>query len=114
MNPGINVDQARFNMVEQQIRTWDVLDQDILDLLYLVRREEFVPEPYRALAFSDMEIPLGRDPASSERMWAPKVISTSARVSKTRGSRYVVKIRYSLKPSRAVPSGLTSPSASAR
>jgi protein-L-isoaspartate(D-aspartate) O-methyltransferase len=73
MNPGIDIDQARFNMVEQQIRTWEVLDQDILDLLYLVRREEFVPEAYRALAFSDMEIPLGRNPVSSERMWAPKV-----------------------------------------
>ena len=56
-------------MVEQQIRTWEVLDQDILDLLYAVPREEFVPAAYRNLAFSDMEIPLGE----GERMWAPKM-----------------------------------------
>ena len=55
----MNIEQARFNMVEQQIRTWDVLDQQVLDLLFRVRREDYVPEPYRALAFADMEIPLG-------------------------------------------------------
>jgi protein-L-isoaspartate(D-aspartate) O-methyltransferase len=56
-------------MVEQQIRPWEVLDQDVLDLLYVVRREEFVPAEYRALAFSDVEVPLG----DGERMWAPKI-----------------------------------------
>jgi len=56
-------------MVEQQIRTWEVLDQDVLDLLYVVPREEFVPEKHRALAFSDMEIPIGE----GERMWQPKM-----------------------------------------
>src|SRR3954469_18808162 len=65
----MNVEQARTNMVEQQIRTWDVLDQDVLDLLYLVPREEFVPVAHRALAFSDMEIPIGEN----ERMWQPKL-----------------------------------------
>ena len=65
----MNLEQARTNMVEQQIRTWEVLDQDVLDLLYVVRREEFVPEKYRALAFSDMEIPIGE----GERMWQPKM-----------------------------------------
>ncbi|MBI2317723.1 MAG: protein-L-isoaspartate O-methyltransferase [Betaproteobacteria bacterium] len=65
----MNIEQARFNMVEQQIRPWEVLDQDVLDLLYVVRREEFVPPEYRALAFSDLEIPLG----DGERMWAPKI-----------------------------------------
>lgn len=67
----MNIEQARFNMVEQQIRTWEVLDQDVLDLLYVVRREEFVPEAYKALAFSDLEIPLGAD--ESEKMLQPKV-----------------------------------------
>lgn len=71
MNAELNVEQARFNMVEQQIRTWDVLDQEILDLLYAVRRERFVPAAYKALAFSDLEIPLGEAP--SERMWAPRM-----------------------------------------
>jgi protein-L-isoaspartate(D-aspartate) O-methyltransferase len=65
----MNTEQARTNMVEQQIRTWEVLDQDVLDLLYVVPREEFVPERHRALAFSDMEIPIGE----GERMWQPKM-----------------------------------------
>ena len=57
----MNWEEARFNMVEQQIRPWDVLDQQILELLFEVRREEFVPEANRALAFVDMEIPLTVD-----------------------------------------------------
>jgi protein-L-isoaspartate(D-aspartate) O-methyltransferase len=65
----MNIEQARFNMVEQQIRPWEVLDQAVLDLLYAVRREEFVPDQYRALAFSDLEIPIGE----GERMLQPKV-----------------------------------------
>ena len=54
----IDVDKARFNMVEQQVRPWDVLDQSVLDLLMTVRREDFVPPQYRALAFMDLEVPL--------------------------------------------------------
>ncbi len=65
----MDYEQARFNMVEQQVRTWDVLDQEILDLLFVVKREEFVPPAYRSLAFADLEIPL----ANGQRMWAPKV-----------------------------------------
>ena len=56
----MDIEQARFNMVEQQIRTWEVLDQDVLDLLFSVRREEFVPAAYATLAFADLEIPLRR------------------------------------------------------
>ena len=55
----MNFEQARFNMVEQQIRPWEVLDQDVLDLLMTVKREEFVPAAYRELAFADVEIPIG-------------------------------------------------------
>jgi protein-L-isoaspartate(D-aspartate) O-methyltransferase len=65
----MNTEQARYNMVEQQIRTWEVLDQNVLDLLMSVRREEFVPAAARALAFADLEIPLGH----GEFMLAPKV-----------------------------------------
>ena len=65
----MNLEQARTNMVEQQIRTWEVLDQDVLDLLYAVPREDFVPLSCRNLAFSDMEIPIGE----GERMWPPKL-----------------------------------------
>jgi len=74
MHPGLDVEKARFNMVEQQVRTWDVLDQSVLDLLFIVKREEFVPPAYRALAFADMEIPLRiGDWDSGEFMWAPKM-----------------------------------------
>lgn len=54
----MNIEQARFNMIEQQIRTWDVLDQSVLDLLARMPREDFVPLPYRNLAFADISIPL--------------------------------------------------------
>jgi protein-L-isoaspartate(D-aspartate) O-methyltransferase len=65
---------ARFNMIEQQIRPWNVLDQEILDLLGAMRREDFVPPAWRAMAFTDMEIPLTLDGhATGETMLAPKV-----------------------------------------
>ncbi len=64
-----NMEQARFNMIEQQIRTWDVLDTRILELLHRVRREHFVPESKIAMAFMDMEIPLGYGVS----MWQPKL-----------------------------------------
>ena len=66
---GMDIEQARCNMVEQQIRPWEVLDQDVLDLLFTVRREDFVPAAYRLLAFADLEIPLG----AGARMWSPKM-----------------------------------------
>jgi protein-L-isoaspartate(D-aspartate) O-methyltransferase len=65
----MNLEQTRFNMVEQQIRTWDVLDPEVIKLLFELRREEFVPASYRTLAFVDMEIPLGH----GEVMLAPKM-----------------------------------------
>lgn len=65
----MNIEQARFNMVEQQIRPWNVLDTSVLDLLSVVKRESFVPEAYRALAFADMEIPLGH----GQCMLAPRL-----------------------------------------
>ena len=65
----MNIEQARFNMIEQQIRPWEVLDPQVLDLLFVVKREDFVPDAYRNLAFADMEIPLG----SGQAMLAPKI-----------------------------------------
>lgn len=65
----MNIEQARFNMIEQQIRPWDVLDPAVLDLLFVVKREDFAPAAYRNLAFADMEIPLG----SGQVMLAPKI-----------------------------------------
>ena len=55
----MNFEKARFNMIEQQIRPWDVLDGDVLQLLSEVKREDFVPLAHKVLAFADMEIPLG-------------------------------------------------------
>ena len=54
-----NMELARFNMVEQQIRPWDVLDADVLELITKIKREQFVPVDKQALAFMDVEIPLG-------------------------------------------------------
>ena len=69
-----DVELARFNMVEQQIRPWDVLDTKVLDALFAVRRELFVPPALRALAFSDTELPLQINGADTrETMLAPRV-----------------------------------------
>ena len=65
----MNLEQARFNMIEQQIRPWEVLDQTVLDLLTQVPREEFVPEAYRNLAFTDTSIPLDH----GQSMLPPKI-----------------------------------------
>jgi protein-L-isoaspartate(D-aspartate) O-methyltransferase len=65
----MNIEQARFNMIEQQIRPWDVLDTDVLDLLMVVKRENFVPAAHKALAFADAEIPL----PGGNCMLAPKI-----------------------------------------
>ena len=67
-------------MVEQQIRTWEVLDQAVLDLAFRIHREDFVPAQYRSLAFIDMEIPLGH----GEFMLAPKL---EARLTQEAGLR---------------------------
>ncbi len=64
-----NLEQARFNMIEQQIRPCDVLEARILELLHRVRREQFVPESKKDMAFMDMEIPLG----FGVFMWQPKL-----------------------------------------
>jgi protein-L-isoaspartate(D-aspartate) O-methyltransferase len=69
----MNFEQARFNMIEQQIRPWDVLDQSVLQLLANVKREDFVPLAYRQVAFSDMEIPLQTGGKNGLTMLAPKV-----------------------------------------
>lgn len=65
----MDFETARFNMIEQQIRPWNVLDPAVLALLAVVRREDFVPAAYRALAFVDTEVPL----PEGQCMLAPKV-----------------------------------------
>jgi protein-L-isoaspartate(D-aspartate) O-methyltransferase len=77
MTATANLEQARFNMIEQQIRPWDVLDLHVLELLSIMRREDFVPLAHKALAFVDMEIPLLGPTEEAMRlghcMLAPKV-----------------------------------------
>ena len=69
----MNIEQARFNMIEQQIRPWDVLNLGVLELLAVVKREDFVPPEYRALAFVDTEVPLPTATGAQQCMLAPKV-----------------------------------------
>ncbi|VVE44364.1 protein-L-isoaspartate O-methyltransferase family protein [Pandoraea sputorum] len=71
----MNYEQARFNMIEQQIRPWDVLDQDVLKLLEVVKREDFVPAALRDIAFTDVELPLSGAaiPNKSQHMMFPRV-----------------------------------------
>ena len=66
----MNIENARFNMIEQQIRPWDVLDLDVLGLLSIVKRENYVPAEYRDLAFADLELPL---PGGASKMLFPRV-----------------------------------------
>jgi len=69
----MNIEKARFNMIEQQIRPWQVLDPTVLSLLSLVKREDFVPAAYKDLAFADLEIPIGASGNPAQKMLAPKI-----------------------------------------
>ncbi len=84
----MNIEQARFKMIEQQIRPWDVLDQDVLDLLVIVKREDFVPTAYKALAFADAEIPL----PSGENMLTPKMEARILQELKVKKHEHVLEI----------------------
>ena len=69
----MNTELARFNMIEQQIRPWDVLDPHVLSLLAAVKREDFVPAGHRAMAFVDTQVPLLTGDTNGPRMLEPKV-----------------------------------------
>lgn len=89
----MDFERARFNMVEQQIRPWDVLEQEILDLLFAVRREEFVPPAYKALAFTDTEIPLLVDgERTDETMLAPKIEAKFMQALAVRRHEHVLEV----------------------
>lgn len=81
----MNLEQARFNMIEQQIRPWEVLDATVLDLLKQVPREDFVPAQYAGLAFADLEIPVGHD----QSMLSPKL---EARIIQSLGLKKTDKV----------------------
>lgn len=73
MTTAMSLEQARFNMIEQQVRPWEVLDARVLGLLGSVRREDFVPAAQRALAFADLELPLNPAAVDGPSMLAPRV-----------------------------------------
>lgn len=83
-----NAEFARNNMIEQQIRPWDVLDQRVLELLRKVKREQFVPPARQAMAFVDIEIPLGHGAS----MWQPKMEARVLQALKVRGGDHVLEI----------------------
>lgn len=86
--PSTDTERARFFMVEQQIRTWEVLDPVVLDALMRVHREDFVPAAHRALAFADMEIPLGH----GEMMLSPKTEARLAQALALKNTDSVLEI----------------------
>lgn len=83
-----NIELARSNMIEQQIRPWDVLDPRVLDLLKKVRREQFVPAARQAMSFMDIEIPLGH----GAYMWQPKLEARVLQALQVRGGDEVLEI----------------------
>lgn len=83
-----NIAQARFNMIEQQIRPWNVLDMRVLEILSVVPREDFVPPAHRALAFADLEIPLGH----GECMLAPRMEARLLQDLQLQGTERVLEI----------------------
>lgn len=81
-------EQARFNMIEQQIRPWNVLDPQVLQLLFEVKREEFAPFENQTLAFADLELPLGHGAS----MLTPKVEARLLQDLKLNGTEFVLEI----------------------
>jgi protein-L-isoaspartate(D-aspartate) O-methyltransferase len=96
MNVTADLERARFNLIEQQIRPWDVLDLEILDLLSQMHREDFVPPAHKALAFVDMQIPLTANTAEAEKngwvMLEPKVEARMLQDLKVRPTDKVLEI----------------------
>ena len=90
----MNIEQVRFNMVEQQIRTWDVLDTDVLDLLHTLKRENFVPPVQREFALMDVELPLSSvaPSATGELMWSPKMEARVAQDVDLHGFEQVLEV----------------------
>ena len=96
MNAPADLERARFNMIEQQIRPWDELDLEVLDLLSRLHRENFVPLAHKALAFVDMQIPLIADTALAEEngwvMLEPRVEARMLQDLQVRGHEKVLEV----------------------
>jgi protein-L-isoaspartate(D-aspartate) O-methyltransferase len=88
----MNNDIARFNMIEQQIRPWEVLDGAVLSLLSVVKRENFAPMAHKALAFVDMEIPLKDDNQTGQVMLPPRVEARFLQDADIKGTDKVLEV----------------------
>jgi protein-L-isoaspartate(D-aspartate) O-methyltransferase len=84
----MNIEQARFNMVEQQIRPWNVLDPVVLNLVSTIKREDFVPTAQAGLAFADLEIPFAR----GQKMWTPKMAARVVQDLRLKGNERVLEV----------------------
>jgi protein-L-isoaspartate(D-aspartate) O-methyltransferase len=82
------LDIARFNMIHQQIRPWNVLDGRVLEVIEALPRQDFTPPPYQGLAYADVEIPL----AHGERMLAPKIVAKALQALALRPGDRVLEI----------------------
>lgn len=108
----MDIEQARFNMVEQQIRTWDVLDEKVLNVLKTVKRELFVPSYCQELAFADLEIPLvAKQPSDKddaiEKMLFPRMEGRILQELNLQGHERVLEIGTGSGYSAALLSHLT-------
>ncbi len=74
----MDIERARFNMIEQQIRTWEVLDSWVLSTLQDLHREDFVPAGYTDLAFADIQIPIGHGQTMLEPRLEVRLLQTLA------------------------------------
>lgn len=83
-----NMELTRNNMIEQQIRPWDVLDKRVLELLKKIKREQFVPSDRQTMAFMDIEIPLGH----GAFMWQPKMEARVLQALKIRGNDHALEV----------------------
>ena len=81
-------ERARFNMIQQQIRPWEVIDQRVLQTMMDIPREAFVPDAYRSLAYADIEIPIGE----TEVMMAPKLVARMLQALDVRTDQSVLEI----------------------
>mgnify|MGYP006089759549 CR=1 FL=1 len=84
----MNIERARFNMVEQQIRTWEVLDTEVLDVCAGIKRENYVPKNFQNLAFTDTEIEIG----FGQRMMCPKIEARALQALKIESTDTVLEI----------------------
>jgi protein-L-isoaspartate(D-aspartate) O-methyltransferase len=84
----MSIERARFNMVEQQIRTWDVLDATVLDVCARVNRENYVPQNLQSLAFADTEIEIG----FGQHMMSPKIEARALQALKIESADRVLEV----------------------